>query len=133
MKIDPRYIKLLTIPGIGKTLALTISLETGPIGRFEKVGDYASYCRKVPTVWLSNKKRKGKGNSKNGNKYLSWAFAEAAEYARRYNDQARAFFNRKSAKTKSSVAYAALAHKLARAAYYIMRDNVEFDGNKLFT
>jgi len=131
MKIDPQYTKLLTIPGIGKTLALTISLETGPINRFETVGDYSSYCRKVPTKWLSNKKRKG--NSKNGNKYLSWAFAEAAEYARRYNDQARTFFNRKSAKTKAAVAYAALAHKLARAAYYIMRDNVEFDGNKLFT
>lgn len=133
MKIDPRYTGLLTIPGIGKILALTISLETGPIERFKKVGDYASYCRKVPTNWLSNQKRKGKGNRKNGNKHLSWAFAEAAEYARRHSDQARTFFNRKSAKTTVSVAYAALAHKLARAAYYIMRDNVEFDGNKLFT
>lgn len=133
MKIDPRYAKLLTIPGIGNTLTLIISLETGPIGRFEKVGDYASYCRKVPTVWLSNKKRKGKGNNKNGNKYLAWAFGEAAEYARRYNERAKAFFNRKSAKDGPSVAYASLANKLARAAYYIMRDNVEFDGNKLFT
>jgi transposase len=133
MKINPQYTGLLTMPGIGKILALTISLETGPIERFETVGAYASYCRKVPTIWLSNKKQKGKGNSKNGNRYLSWAFAEAAEYARRYNDQARTFFNRKSAKTRSAVAYAALAHKLARAAYYIMRDKVEFDGNKLFT
>jgi hypothetical protein len=30
------------------------------------------------------------------------------------------------------VAHKALAHKLARAAYYIMRDNVEFDSRKLF-
>lgn len=132
MKVNPQYSSLLSIPGIGKILALTISLETGPIGRFETVGDYASYCRKVPTTWLSNKKQKGKGNTKNGNKYLSWAFAEAAEYAKRADEQVRRFFNRKAAKTKKSVAYAALAHKLARAAYYIMRDNVEFDGNKLF-
>lgn len=132
MKMNPQYTGLLTIPGIGTILALTISLETGPIARFPKVGDFASYCRKVPSTWLSNQKRKGKGNSKNGNKHLAWAFAEAAEYAKRYNDQARAFFNRKAAKTTVSIAYAALAHKLARAAYYIMRDNVEFDGNKLF-
>ena len=133
MKADPPYGKLITTPGIGKILALTISLETGPIARFPTVGDYVSYCRKVPTKWISNNKRKGKGNSKNGNKYLAWAFAETAEYARRYNDQARTFFNRKSAKTNTSVAYASLANKLARATYYIMRDNVEFDGNKLFT
>jgi transposase len=133
MKTDPPYANLITAPGIGKILALTISLETGPIGRFKTVGDYASYCRKVPTKWMSNNKRKGKGNGKNGNKYLAWAFAEAAEFARRYNDRARTFFNRKASKTNSSVAYAALANKLARAAYYIMRDNVEFDANKLFT
>jgi hypothetical protein len=39
---------------------------------------------------------------------------------------------RKSAKTKATVAYAALSNKLARAAFYIMRDNVEFGGKKLF-
>ena len=132
MKLNPQYTGLLTIPGIGKILALTIMLETGPIERFRKVGNYSSYCRKVPTCWLSNNKRKGKGNTKNGNKYLSWAFAEAAEFARRFDDEAKAFFNRKAAKTKTTVAYAALSHKLARAAYYIMKDNVVFDSNKLF-
>jgi transposase len=132
MKLNPQYIGLLTIPGIGKILALTIMLETGPIERFRKVGNYSSYCRKVPSNWLSNNKRKGKGNTKNGNKYLSWAFAEAAEFARRFDDDAKAFFNRKAAKTKTTVAYASLSHKLARAAYYIMKNNVEFDSNKLF-
>ncbi len=132
IKLIPQYTGLLTIPGVGKILALTIMLETGPIERFRKVGAYSSYCRKVPTSWLSNNKKKGKGNVKNGNKYLSWAFAEAADFARRYDDRAKAFFNRKAAKTKTTVAYAALAHKLARAAYYIMKDNVEFDSNKLF-
>jgi transposase len=132
MKLNPQYIGLLTIPGIGKILALTIILETGPIERFRKVGNYSSYCRKVPSNWLSNNKRKGKGNTKNGNKYLSWAFAEAAEFARRFDDDAKAFFNRKAAKTKATVAYASLSHKLARAAFYIMKNNVEFDSNKLF-
>lgn len=67
LKLNPQYTGLLTIPGIGKILALTITLETGPIERFKKVGNYSSYCRKVPTKWLSNNKKKGKGNSKNEN------------------------------------------------------------------
>lgn len=132
VNLNPQYRGLLTIPGVGKILALTIMLETGPIERFEKVGFYSSYCRKVPSAWLSNNKPKGKGNRKNGNKYLAWAFAEAADFAKRYDDKAKQFFNRKAAKTQTTIAYASLAHKLARAAYYIMRDGVDFDSNKLF-
>jgi transposase len=68
------------------------------------VGNLSSYCRKVPTKRTSNNKKKGKGNKKNGNKYLAWAFSEAAELARRYDDHARAFYNRKAAKENFMVA-----------------------------
>jgi transposase len=78
-------------------------------------------------------KSKGRGNKKNGNKYLSWAFSEAAEFASRYDDKARAFYNRKLKKSNFMVAHMALAHKLARAAYYIMRDHVPYMPDKLFT
>jgi transposase len=132
VKLKKQYLYLLTIPGIGKILALTIMLEVGPIERFSNVGNLASYCRKVPTQWTSNNKKKGKGNKKNGNKYLAWAFSEAAEFARRYDQHARAFYNRKAAKKNFMVAHSALAHKLTRAAYYVMRDQVEFDSQKLF-
>jgi transposase len=132
IKLKEEYLYLLTIPGIGKILGLTIMLEVGPIARFPKVGDLASYCRKVPTKWTSNNKKKGKGNKKNGNKYLAWAFSEAAEFARRYDDHARAFYNRKTSKKNFMVAHSSLAHKLTRAAYYVMRDQVAFDPQKLF-
>jgi transposase len=133
LELEAPYRKLLTVPGIGKILGLTIMLETGPIDRFQKVGSYASYCRAVSSTWTSNDKPKGKGNTKNGNKYLSWAFSEAAEFARRYDDRARSYYNRKLRKTNFMVAHAALAHKLARAAYYIMRDQVVFVPEKIFT
>lgn len=123
---------LQTIPGLGKILSLTIMLETGAVERFSKVGNFASYCRKVPSKWTSNDLKKGHGNSKNGNKYLAWAFSEAAEFARRYDDAAKAFFNRKASRTNRMIAHSALAHKLARAAYFIMRDGVPFDHQKLF-
>jgi transposase len=133
IKLRPSFISLRTIPGVGLTLALTIMLETGEISRFSKVGQYSSYCRKVPSKWTSNNKKKGKGNVKNGNRYLAWAFSEAAEFSKRYNDSAKAFFNKKSAKTNRTVAHAALVYKLTRVSYYIMRDGVEFDSNKLFS
>jgi transposase len=132
VELKAPYQYLQTIDGVGKILSLTIMLETGPIARFAKVGNYVSYCRKVPTRWTSNQKTKGKGNKKNGNKYLAWAFSEAAELARRYETPARAYYNKKSAKTNFMVAHSALAHKLARAAYYVMRDQVPFDSAKVF-
>jgi transposase len=52
--LRPSYKKLLTMPGIGKISGLTIMLETGDIGRFAAVGNYASYCRKVNSKWTSN-------------------------------------------------------------------------------
>jgi transposase len=131
-RLLPAYHNLLTIPGVGRILGITIMFETGPIERFAKVGNYVSYCRKVASKWVSNEKTKGKGNTRNGNKYLSWAFSEAASHARRHHDASQAFYNRKLKKNNVAVAHGALAHKLARAAYYIMRDNVPFDEAKLY-
>ncbi len=131
-KLDPRFRCLLSIDGIGKILALTIMLETGAIERFKEVGRFTSYCRCVGSERLSNGKKKGQGNTKNGNKYLSWAYIEAAHFAIRFNDKAKRFYQRKCAKDHSVVAIKALGHKLARASYYIMRDQVPFDEGKLF-
>jgi transposase len=132
IELSSPYRQLLSIPGVGKILALTIMLETGPIGRFQKVGNYVSYCRKVSSKWVSNGKSKGKGNERNGNRYLAWAYSEASELARRFDSQARSYYQRKAQKTNRMVAHQALAHKLARAAYFVMRDNVPFIAEKLF-
>ena len=132
VKLMDSYQGLLTMPGVGRILALTIMLETGPVGRFTGAGNYASYCRKVPSEWLSDGKRKGSGNKKNGNKYLAWAFSEASELARLYDALARSFYDRKMQKTNRMIAHSGLAHKLARAAYYIMRDGVEFSSERCF-
>ncbi|NIV16469.1 MAG: transposase [Aliifodinibius sp.] len=123
---------LLSVPGIGKILALTIMLELGDISRFKEVGNYSSYCRCVRTQRLSNGKSKGKGNVKNGNKYLSWAYIEAANFAKRYCPYARAFYQRKANQGGTVLAIKALSNKLSRATYYIMRDNIEYDPKMLF-
>jgi transposase len=126
------YDRLLSIPRVGNILALTIMLETGPIDRFQKASNYVSYCRKVPTGRFSNDKKKGSGNRKSGNKYLAWAYSEASERARQFDSVARKYFHRKLQKTNTPIAHSALAHKLAKAAYYIMRDGVVFMPYKAF-
>ncbi len=124
--------RLLTVRGIGKILGLTILLETGAIERFAAVGDYSSYARCVTSERVSNAKRKGQGNRKNGNKYLAWAFIEAANFANRYDPTINKWYQRKASKTKRPIALKAVAHKLARASYYMLRDEVDFDVDKAF-
>jgi transposase len=134
LKHTPSYEQLLTVDGIGTILAQTIALETGHIGRFPTVGDYASYCRCVNSTKLSNGKRKGQGNVKNGNLYLGWAYMEAAQFAIRFNPQAQRFYQRKLAKSTNNTVLArkSVAHKLSRACYDIMRDLVPFEATKAF-
>jgi len=133
VKLRPEFKLLLTVSGIGQILGLTIMLETGEIERFAKVGNYASYCRCVGSERLSNGKRKGRGNTKNGNRYLAWAYIEAANFAVRFNPQIKRYYQRKRARNNGIVAIKTVAHKLARACYYILRDKVAFDVNKAFT
>ncbi len=132
IKLKKEFDMLLTIPGVGVILAMTIMLEVGNIGRFEKVGNYTSHCRCVTSQRSSNNKSKGKGNSKNGNGYLSWAYVEAANFTKRYCPKAQRYYQQKAAKTKNVVAIKALSHKLARASYYMMRDQITYNTDLLF-
>ncbi|MEP7031841.1 MAG: IS110 family transposase, partial [Pseudolabrys sp.] len=118
VKPRPQYGLLTSVPGIGQTLATIILLETGSIERFAEVGNFASYARCVDSVHTSNRRKKGEGNVKNGNKYLAWAFVEAANFAVRFCPEAKRFHECKKARTNNMVATKALAHKLARACYH---------------
>jgi len=132
MKLHGPFVRLLTIPGIGNILGITIALETGPIERFGSAGQYASYCRTVNSRCESDGKKKGENNRKNGNKYLAWAYVEAAYFAQRYHLLAKSWFARKAARAGRVVAVKALACKLSKAAYYVVRDEVDFDEEKMF-
>src|SRR5437016_5916572 len=124
--------RLVSLPGVGPILGMTIALETGPIARFASAGDYASYCRTVNSRRESAGKKKGENNRKNGNEYLAWAYVEAAYFAQRYSPRAHAWFASKTARVGRVVAVKALACKLAKAAFYVLRDGVDFNEDKLF-
>ena len=123
----PLYERLLTIPGVGRILGMTITMEVGDVKRFPTDGDFASYCRLVDAKRLSNGKCKGDNNQKCGNKYLAWAFVEAANFARRYDENCRRWYDRKAAKTSKVIATKALGCKLAKAAWHVMSQCADYD------
>lgn len=128
----PCYAKLMTLPGVGRILAMTITMEVGDIQRFAHPGNFASYCRTVQAERISNDRKKGENNSKCGNKYLAWAFVEAANFARRFDPQCRRWFDRKAAKSGHVLPTKALACKLAKAAWYLMTEGTAYDPQRMF-
>ena len=127
VKLRPDYELLLTMPGIGMILGLTIMLEVGDIARFNKGGNFTSYCRCAGAKHTSNGKKKSDKNRKNGNRYLSWAMVEAAHHAIRWCEVAHKFYQHKMAKTNGSVATKALASKWSKAAYYVLKNQEPFN------
>lgn len=131
-KLREDYKALKTVSGVGVVLALTIALETGDIARFASPGDFASYARTVDSRRESNGKKKGQGNTKCGNKYLAWAFIEAAHFAVRYDATIKRWYQKKCAASLAVVAIKAVAHKLARACYHVMKDGKPFEAARAF-
>jgi transposase len=132
VKLEKQFEVITTTPGVGNILGLTMMLEGDDFSRFRSPGNYSSYCRCVKSEKISNNKKKGQGNRKNGNKYLAWAYVEAAHMIIRFCPEANRFYQRKKAKTNGAIATKALANKLARATFCMMRDQKPFDVNKLF-
>lgn len=132
VKDMPGYRLLTSVPGIGKILALTILLETGDINRFPKVGNYASYARCVNSQRISNGKNKGQNNRKNGNRYLAWAFMEAAHFAAIWSPPIKQYYQSKKDKKHVMVAKKAVANKLARACYHMLKQQTPFEISKAF-
>jgi transposase len=132
VSLKNEFTLLRSMTGIGPILGLTIMLETGDIQRFDSPGNYASYCRCVNSIRESNGKKKGTGNRKAGNKYLSWAFSEVAHYMVRFDNQAKRFYERKRQKRNGIVAIRAVAHKLSRAVFHMLKNKEAFDIDRVF-
>ena len=131
VKPTEQYRRATTVPGIGMALGMLVVLESGDFKRFASAGDYASYCRTVKSERTSNGKKKGRNNAKNGNRYLAWAFIEAATYAARFNPRIHAWYERKKRKSGVAKAKKALACKLAKAVWHVMNGK-DFDEKLMF-
>ena len=119
--------RLRTVPGIGEILSLVLLYEIHDIQRFPRVQDFVSYCRLVKCAKESAGKRYGTSGTKIGNAYLKWAFSEAAVLFLRANPAGQKYLARLEKKHGKGKALTVLAHKLARAVYYMLKREVVFD------
>jgi len=69
---------LLTLPGVGLTLAVVIALEVGDVARFPTAEKLAAYAGTTPRVHASGGKTRFGPSRPDVNRYLKWAFVEAA-------------------------------------------------------
>jgi transposase len=121
------FYRLRSIPGVGKILSLVILYEIHDIHRFPRVQEFVSYCRLVKCAKESAGKRYGTSGKKMGNAYLKWAFSEAAVLFLRNNPAAQKYLTRLTKKHGKGKALTVLAHKLARAVYYMLKRDTAFD------
>jgi transposase len=118
---------LRSVRGIGDILGLVLLYEIHDIKRFGTVQDFASYCRLVKCSHESAGKKKGTGGAKMGNVHLKWAFCEAAVSFVRLNSSVKRLFDNLVKLHGKGKAYAIIAHRLARAVYYMLKNKVPFD------
>lgn len=128
----PEYELVSSVTGIGPIIGQTILLETGSIDRFASVGNYVSYARCVPSERMSNSKVKGRGNRRNGNRYLALAFMEAAHLATIWEPTIKRYYQRKLTRVHKMVAKKTIANKLARATYHMLKNSEPFDVTRAF-
>src|SRR5215468_5039714 len=122
--------RLQTVPGIGKMLSLVLLYEIHNIHRFPRVQDFVSYCRLVKCAKESAGKRYDTSGKTIGNAYLKWAVSEAAVLFLRNNPKGQTFLARLEHKHGKGKALTVLAHKLARAVYYMLQRDTVFDMDK---
>jgi transposase len=131
---DPQAFQLLrSIPGVGKVLALTILYEIHDIRRFDRVQQFASYARLVKCAKESAGKRHGTSGAKMGNVHLKWAFSEAAIGFVRHSEAGKKLRARLEKRFGKGKALSILAHKLGRAAYFMLVRGQAFDVTKFVT
>jgi transposase len=130
---DPQaYARLRSVPGVGPVLALVLLYEIHDIKRFAEVGQFLSYARLVRCSHESAGKKVGGGNKRIGNAHLKWAFGEAACLLLRESDAAKKWLARKERKGGKARALGALAAKLGRAVYHLLRKGEAFDAKRFF-
>lgn len=131
IKQTPAMQRLQTLPGVGKILATVIALEIGDIERFAGAPKLASYSGTTPRVHSSGGKTRYGRLRADVNRYLKWAFLEAANcvhlHQKHYPDRFVTQLYRRLAKPKGHPkAIGAVARHLAEAAWHVLNKQCEY-------
>ena len=121
-RADPRVRLLVTVPGIGDLLGLTIASEVGDISRFASARKLVGYSGLTPRVYQSGQKARTGKLSKSGSTMLRWAAIEAAQQAWRPNSPWHQLYLdvKQRCGGKGNPAKAAVARKVLIAAWHVL-------------
>ena len=118
--------RLMTHPGIGPVNALAFVLTIGPVTRFRRSKQVASYLGLNPSEHSSGGKQRLGAISKQGNTMVRWLLVEAAQMAARLDPQLRQDFLRLKSRRGNAVAKVAIARKLAVRMYWMLRSGADY-------
>ena len=127
----PEMRLLRTLPGVGLILSAVVALEVGDVGRFASCERLASYAGTTPRVHASGGKVRFGPTRPDVNRYLKWAFVEAANVVamhcgRRPERHASRLYLRVKARRGHAKAVGAVARHLAEAAYHVLARNQDY-------
>ncbi|MDR7540475.1 MAG: IS110 family transposase [Armatimonadota bacterium] len=117
---DERVKLLETIPGIGKFFGVLIAHEVDDVRRFSSEKKFFSYIGIVPSTHSSGGRTYHGRLTKQGNKYLRWAFVEAIWPAVRGDPSLAAYYARIKARAGPNPAKIATAGRLATVVYRVL-------------
>lgn len=110
---------LESLPGIGKFFSVLLRYEVDDITRFREAKRFASYTGLVPSTYASGQRLVHGRLTKQGNKYLRWAFIEAVTPAIRSSPFLRRSYEKIKARLGAKEARTATARKLAELAWTV--------------
>jgi transposase len=113
---------LTTMPGIGTFFATLIVTEVDNINRFLSDKKFHAYIGIVPSTHASGGKSFNGRLTKQGNKYLRWAFTEAVWPAIRSDSEIKAYYQQIKLRKGPNPAKIATARRLATIAYHLLKD-----------
>jgi len=119
-------VRLMTHPGIGPVNALAFVLTIGPVARFRRSKQVASYLGLNPSEHSSGGKRRLGAISKQGNTMVRWLLIEAAHHTVRFDPELRQDYQRLKFRRGSAVAKVAIARKLAVRMYWMLRSGADY-------
>ena len=132
-KEDPRIRRLQTIPGVGRKTAEVLVTALDDAGRFKNARQVSAYIGLVPRQYQSGETdRKGR-ITKRGSRLLRTMLLECAWVSLRYNEWARATYDRihGGQKTRKKKAAIALARKIAVVAWSMLKNETDWDPKRM--
>ena len=123
--------RLMTIPGIGFILAVTIANEIGDISRFSTPQRFASYSGTVPRVHSSGGYTRYGKLRNDVNHYLKWAYSEAGNstavnHKRSPFRHTSKLYKRIKEKKGHAKAVGAVGRHLAEASFWVLTRNENY-------